>query len=255
MNNYNRQEFSDYTVLDSTQARATSGAVSKKFMASVFTWMFAALLVSALFAYLFTTSRELMSYIAGITESGQLRPNGLGMLVMFAPLIFVFTMAFAFNRLSPIALTGFFLGFAAVMGISLSFTLSMYTPGAIVSCFLTAAATFGIMALLGYTTDKDLTAFGSILTMALVGMVIAIMINWFMHSEMLDYIISLVGVAVFTGLTAYDVQKLKRIGAGIEYQGVTAAASKKLALSGALTLYLDFINLFLMLLRLFGRRD
>ena len=113
---------------------------------------------------------------------------------------------------------------------------------------------FGVMAIMGYTTDKDLTSFGTLLTMGLVGMVIAMMINWFLHSDALGYIISLVGVAVFTGLTAYDVQKLKRVGAGVEYGDVSANDTKKLSLLGALTLYLDFINLFIMLLRLFGNR-
>ena len=107
---------------------------------------------------------------------------------------------------------------------------------------------------MGYTTEKDLTSFGSLMIMGLVGIVIASMINLFMHSEGLYYIISIVGVAVFLGLTAYDVQKLKRIGAGVEFQGVAAADTRKLAIMGALSLYLDFINLFLMMLRLFGRR-
>jgi FtsH-binding integral membrane protein len=107
------------------------------------------------------------------------------------------------------------------------------------------------MAVLGYTTKQDLTSFGRILMMALVGIIIATVVNWFMHSETLDYIISYIGVAVFTGLTAYDVQKLKNIGAGNVYDAQTKS---KLAILGALTLYLDFINLFLMLLRLFGDR-
>jgi FtsH-binding integral membrane protein len=113
---------------------------------------------------------------------------------------------------------------------------------------------FGIMAVLGYTTDKDLTGFGRLMMMGLMGILIAMLINWFLGSERLDYIISIIGVMVFTGLTAYDVQKLKRIGEGIEYEGVDAANTKKMSVLGALTLYLDFINLFLFLLRLFGGR-
>lgn len=112
------------------------------------------------------------------------------------------------------------------------------------------------MAVMGYTTDKDLTSFGRILTMGLIGIVIASIINMFLGSDRMGYIISIVGVAVFTGLTAYDVQKLKRIGEGVEFEGTSASDTKKLAIMGALNLYLDFINLFLMLLRLFGgRRD
>lgn len=146
------------------------------------------------------------------------------------------------------------MAYAAVNGISFSFILLAYTSGSVIGCFASASVMFGIMALMGYTTDKDLTSFGSILTMGLVGLIIASMVNWFLHSDALGYIISLVGVAVFTGLTAYDVQKLKRIGAGIEFNNVSANDTKKLSLFGALTLYLDFINLFIMLLRLFGNK-
>jgi FtsH-binding integral membrane protein len=113
---------------------------------------------------------------------------------------------------------------------------------------------FGVMAVMGYTTDKDLTSFGRILSMGLIGIVIAMIINMFMHSGPLNYLISIIGVAVFTGLTAYDTQKLKRIGAGLEFAGTSATDTRKLALMGALNLYLDFLNLFLMLLRLFGNR-
>jgi FtsH-binding integral membrane protein len=113
---------------------------------------------------------------------------------------------------------------------------------------------FGIMAFMGYTTDKDLTSFGRILTMGLIGIVIASLINMFIGSSGMGYIISIVGVAVFTGLTAYDVQTLKRIGAGLEYEGTDNTQVSKLSIMGALRLYLDFINLFLMLLRLFGNR-
>jgi len=109
-----------------------------------------------------------------------------------------------------------------------------------------------VMAVLGYTTSTDLTKFGGIMMMALIGIIIASVVNWFMQSESMDYIISIIGVLVFTGLTAYDVQKIKRIGGGVEYG---AEDTKKLAIMGALSLYLDFINLFLFLLRFLGSRD
>jgi FtsH-binding integral membrane protein len=251
MSNYN-QEFSNYTVLESRQASAT-GAVSKKFMANVFTWMFVALGVSAFFALAFANNLSLMQYLLSPTPKGfALSPLGWG--VMLSPLGFVLLMSFGFQRMSSAALTGLFVLFAAIMGISLSFTLLTYTAGSVVGCFITASAMFGVMAVMGYTTDKDLTSFGSLLTMGLVGMVLAMMVNLFLHSDVLGYVISLIGVAVFTGLTAYDVQKLKRVGAGIEYEGTSANDTRKLAVMGALTLYLDFINLFLMLLRLFGNR-
>jgi FtsH-binding integral membrane protein len=163
-------------------------------------------------------------------------------------------MSFAFNRLSTGLLTLFFIAYSVATGISLSFILLLYTSGSVIGCFAAASAMFGIMAFMGYTTDKDLTSFGRILTMGLIGIVIASLINMFLGSSGLEYIISIVGVAVFTGLTAYDVQTLKRIGAGLEYEGTNNTQVSKLAIMGALRLYLDFINLFLMLLRLFGNR-
>lgn len=265
MDNTNQQEFSNYTILESNPARAIPTAISKKFMASVFTWMFVALGISTLFAILFASNEALQATLYTTTVGQHIDKFGqhvtkhltlLGGIVAFLPLVFVLTMSFAFNRFSATALTLFFIAYAATTGVSLSFILLVYTSGSVITCFATASVMFGVMALMGYTTDKDLTSFGSMLMMAFAGMFVAIIINMFMRSEMLGYIISLVGVAVFTGLTAYDVQKLKRVGAGIEYQGTSANDTKKLALMGALNLYLDFINLFLMLLRVFGgRRD
>ena len=253
MENYNQQkEFTNYTVIDSHQTTAT-GAVSKKFIANVFIWMFVAFGISTLMAVVFANSPALLSNLVEVTERGA-SLSTLGWVVMLAPLGFVLTMSFAFNRLSAGMLTLFFIAYAAVMGISLSFILMIYTTGSVIGCFASASAMFGVMAVMGYTTEKDLTSFGSLLGMGLVGIIIASMVNWFLHSAGLGYIISIIGVAVFTGLTAYDVQVLKRIGAGIEYEGTSANDTKKQAIMGALRLYLDFINLFLMLLRLFGNR-
>lgn len=240
--------FTDYTVVGSGKR-----TIAKNFMANVFLWMFAALAISAFTAFLFATTPSLVMSLINETTGGL---NMLGWIVTLAPLAFVLTMSFAFNKLSSAALVLFFIAYAAVTGISLSFILLIYTASSVLGCFTAASLMFGIMALMGYTTDKDLTSFGRILTMGLIGIVIASIINMFLGSDRMGYIISIVGVAVFTGLTAYDVQKLKRIGEGIEFEGTAAADTKKLAIMGALNLYLDFINLFLMLLRLFGgRRD
>jgi FtsH-binding integral membrane protein len=122
----------------------------------------------------------------------------------------------------------------------------------IAKVFFITAALFGTMAVIGYTTKTDLTKMGSMLMMALIGLVIASIVNWFMQSDTMSYIISCIGVLIFTGLTAYDTQKIKRIGAGVEYGTATAS---KLAVMGATSLYLDFINLFMFLLRILGRRD
>lgn len=227
-------------------------SIAKNFMANVFIWMFAALGISALFAFLFANNLDLLSYLVDF-ETGKL--TIFGWVTMFAPLGFVLLMSFAYQRLSASAITLLFVLYSIINGISFSFILLAYTSGSVIGCFASASAMFGIMAVMGYTTKKDLTSFGRILTMALIGILVAMLINFFLKSSTMDYVISIIGVMVFTGLTAYDVQKLKRIGAGLEYGEVPATETKKLAVMGALNLYLDFINIFLFLLRLFGKRD
>ncbi len=221
---------------------------SKTFLANVFMYMFLALGISALVAYLFSQNNDWMLAIA----SNKI----LLYAIMFAPLAFVLLMSFGFQKLSMPVLLFVFLLYSAINGITFGFILQIYTAGSVITCFASAAAMFGVMAVMGYTTKQDLTGMGRILFMGLIGIIIASIINWFVGSSTMDYIISIIGVIVFTGLTAYDVQKLKRIGEGIDEEGnAISANTKKLAIMGGLTLYLDFINLFLMLLRLFGRRD
>lgn len=223
---------------------------TRSFIANVFLWMFVALGVSALFAWQFSINEQLLSYL--IAPTGL---TGLGKITLFAPLGFVLIMSFAYQRLSATALMALFIAYAIINGISFSFILLAFTPGSVLGCFLTASAMFGVMAVMGYTTNQDLTKFGRILMMGVIGVLIAMVINYFLHSSQLDYIISIIGVMVFTALTAYDVQKLKRIGEGVEYEGGVAANDiKKMSILGALTLYLDFINIFLFLLRMFGNR-
>jgi len=221
-------------------------AVSKSFVSNVFAYMSLALAISGALAYLFGTTDLIFSLV---TRSGM---TPLGWIVMLAPFAFILAMNFGFNKMSFTTLLAVFLGYAAVMGISLSFIFLVYDLGIITKVFFITAGLFGAMALVGYTTKTDLTKFGGILMMAVIGLVIASVVNMFMKSSQMDYIISCIGVLVFTGLTAYDVQKIKRIGAGVEFG--TAEASK-LALMGALSLYLDFVNLFMFLLRVFARRD
>jgi uncharacterized protein len=222
---------------------------TRSFIANVFLLMFIALGVSALFAWQFSVNENWMSYL--ITPVGL---TGLGKITLFAPLGFVLIMSFGFRRLSAPVLMALFMAYAIINGITFSFILLAYTPGSVLGCFLSASAMFGVMAFMGYTTNQDLTKFGKILMMGVIGVLIAMVINFFLHSSGLDYLISIIGVMVFVGLTAYDVQKLKRIGEGIEYGDVSAADAKKVSVLGALTLYLDFINIFLFLLRLFGDR-
>lgn len=230
------------------QSHEESATLSKTFIASVFSWMFAALAITSIVAYYFAGSVELLSLLVNV-EAGGL--TTLGWVVMFAPIGFVLAMSLGFNRFSYPVILFLFLLYSAVMGASLSFIFLAYTASSIFGTFMAASGMFGLMAVVGYTTKTDLTKFGSIMMMGLVGIIIASIINWFIGSSGLDYIISFVGVLVFTGLVAYDVQKLKRIGAGVEFG---TATTSKLVILGALNLYLDFINLFLFLLRLFGDR-
>lgn len=247
--------FSNYRVEETTIN--VSQSTSATYIARVFLWMFAALGTSAVFAFLFASSPSLMNYLVSYNPAtGAGGMSLLGWAVMLAPIGFVMTMSFAFQRLSFGSLIALFLAYSAINGISFSFILLTYTAGSVISCFLSAAVMFGIMAVMGYTTKKDLTSFGRLLSMALIGILVAMLINFFMKSSGLDYLISIIGVAVFVGLTAWDVQKLKQIGAGVEYGEISAQDGKKMGVLGALTLYLDFINIFLFLLRLFGsRRD
>jgi len=223
----------------------------KSFMTQVFAWMTFAMVATAITAYLFASSDTLINTLR-IVENGRTSLTPLGWFVTLAPIGFVLLMSFGFQRLSPSVLTLLFITFSVLMGMSLSFILLAYTAASVYKTFAVAAAMFGIMAVTGYTTKTDLTKFGSIMMMGLIGMLIAMLVNFFMQSSTMDYIISIIGVLVFTGLTAYDVQRLKRMGAGAGEYG--DANVRKLSILGALTLYLDFINLFLFLLRFLGDR-
>ena len=221
---------------------------SRKFIAGVFSWMFVALGISSIAAYLFANTPALLQLLF---DEATRQPTFLFYVAMFSPFAFVLIMSFGINRISYLGLSLLYIAYSAATGISLSFILLVYTASSISSVFLISAVVFGVMALAGYTTKTDLTKFGSLMIMLLIGIVVASVVNMFLHSSGLEMLISYIGVAVFVGLTAYDVQKLKRIGAGLEYG---SASAKKMSLMGGLTLYLDFVNLFLFLLRIFGRR-
>lgn len=222
---------------------APSGALAQTYMSQVFAFMFGALMITAITAMIVGSSESMnMALHSGIMH----------WVIMFSPLIMLFVMMGRFHKMSASTMLLCFVGFAVLMGLSMGWIFMAYTLGSIFSTFLITAVTFGVMAVLGYTTSIDLTKFGSILMMAVIGIIIAMVVNWFMQSTMLHYIIGIVGVLVFTGLTAYDVQKLKRIGMGIQFGGGEA---QKLAMMGAITLYLDFINLFMFLLRFLGNRN
>lgn len=218
-----------------------------KLLRSAFAWMALAMVFTSVASLLFYFVPQLQSLLVEETAT-QKRVTTLAYVVMFAPLIFVFLMGMAFRRLSYPALVGVFVAFSIVNGISLSFIFHVYHIGSIVNVFLSTTALFAVMAIAGYTTKTDLTKLGSLLMIGLVGILIASLINFFTHSAGLDYLISILGVIIFTGLTAYDVQKIKNIG----IEAGDASGLGKISIMAALTLYLDFINLFLFLLRLFG---
>ena len=214
----------------------------KSYITHVFSWMFFALGLTAVIAYWFASSHNLLNLL--YTETGI---SGLGWVITFAPLGLVLLMSFGYEKLSLPAIGGLFVLYSILMGMSLSTIFLIYSIRSIVITFAVTGGMFGIMAITGYTTKMDLSKFGSIMFMGLIGIILASIINLFARSQSLDYIVSFIGVLVFTGLTAYDVQKLK-------YIGEIQKDNRKSAILGALTLYLDVINIFLFLLRFLGNR-
>jgi FtsH-binding integral membrane protein len=216
----------------------------RAFISKVYSYMTSALIISGITAWYFADSGLLISMLTAAPF--------MKWVIMLAPLALVFAMSMGFQRFPQRVLLGLFFAYAFLMGLSFSAIFLIFSLGTIGKVFFITAGLFGVMAVLGYTTKTDLTAMGGILMMALIGMLIAGLVNMFLQSDMMDYVLSCIGVLVFTGLTAYDMQRIKRIGEGVEFG--TGAASR-LALMGALTLYLNFVNLFMMLLRVFGRGE
>lgn len=207
-----------------------------------FVWMALGLAITAL-ASIFAVNSNL---VYSIVEGGYL------WLLLIAEVALVIFLSARVMKMSMPMATGSFVLYSVLSGISLSPIFLVYTGESIATTFLVTAGTFGAMAVYGYTTKRDLSAMGSYLIMALIGVIIASVVNIFLGSSLLMWIVSFLGVAIFTGLTAYDVQKVK----GMLIQTVgDEELSKRVSLLGALTLYLDFINLFLYLLRFFGRRE
>lgn len=215
-------------------------STSMTFLNQVYAWMASGLLITAVVAYVVANSMELLLF------SFQYR-----WILFIAQLGLVFVLAGRINTLSHSAATGMFLIYSALMGMTLSGILVIYTSESIASVFVITAGTFGAMSLYGYTTKRDLSGMGSMLFMALLGIIIASFVNFFLRSEGLMWLLTYAGVLIFVALTAYDTQKLKKMA---EQFAGDEEATKKFAIFGALTLYLDFLNLFLYLLRIFGKR-
>lgn len=214
----------------------------RKYMLGIYNYMASALALTGAVAYGVSTSEDLLMMLFGGPQA---------YLVMFAPLVFVMALSFGVHKMSAATLQTLFWVYAGVMGVSLATIFIAFTGESVARVFFITAGTFAAMSLYGYTTKKDLSGFGSFLFMGLIGVVIASIVNIFLASDALQFVISVVGVLVFTGLTAYDTQRIKSIYA----EGDGSEAMSKKMIMGALTLYLDFINLFIMLLQLLGNRE
>jgi FtsH-binding integral membrane protein len=225
----------------------------RAYMLKVYNYMASGVLLTGLIALAFFKMAVVSEggQIIGLTNFGNtIYGSGLKWVIMLAPLAVVFYMSFGIAKMSAAKAQTTFWVFAALMGASLSSIFLIYTGASITRVFFITAGTFGAMSIYGYTTKKDLTKLGSFLMMGLFGIIIASIVNIFMKSSMMYFVISIIGVLVFVGLTAYDTQKIKNMYMASD----SGELIGKKAVMGALTLYLDFINLFIMLLRLFGQR-
>jgi uncharacterized protein len=221
----------------------------RAYMLRVYNYMLMGLGLTGATAWL-AAETPLRQVFFQVTPAGGVTMNMLGWIALFAPIGLVFWLSWRIQRMSFAAAQGVFWAYAGLMGIGLAPVLLLYTGASIAQVFFITAATFGAMSLWGYTTRRDLTGFGSFLFMGLIGIIIASVVGVFWHSSALQWMISVAGVIIFTGLTAYDTQSIKES----YYVGDDGTITGKKAIMGALRLYLDFVNLFLMLLRLFGDR-
>lgn len=229
-----------------TEAFSTSTSVAvaqQTFVTKVYWWMCVALLTTAGISYYVAASPALLSTILG----NQLAFFG----IIIGQFALVIAISAGINRLSATTATALFFLYAATMGLTLSVVFIAFTRESLVNTFLITAGTFGATGFYGYVTKRDLTTIGNLAFMGLIGIIIASVVNWFVGSSMINIAVTYIGVLVFVGLTAYDTQKIKQMGATIQ---PGTDQERKGTIIGALKLYLDFINLFLFLLRLFGRR-
>jgi len=238
--NYNDFELKNLSVDEQLSMSSAFPVLMRK----VYVWMTLALVITGFTAYGVATSPGVLQLIFG----NQILFWGM----IIAELALVIGVSAAINRLSLTTATLMFILYSVINGALFSSIFLIYTASSIATVFFITAGTFGAMALIGYTTKTDLTSIGKYLFMALIGLIIATLVNMFIKSEGFTYILSYIGVLIFVGLTAYDSQKIKQM---LLQAPDAGEGAQKIALLGALTLYLDFINLFLYLLRIFGRRD
>ena len=222
----------------------TDAAVTENlFITRVYSWMCIALLITGSIAFYVYSTPQIYMFIA--------RSQGLLFGLIIAELIAVGSLVMLVNKMSSLMATLVFIAYSALNGVTLSMLFLIYTSASIASTFFITAATFAAMSCYGWYTKRDLTSIGNLCFMGLLGVIIASLVNMFVHSPGLYYAISYLGVLIFVGLIAYDTQKIKVMSRNIY---VNSESGKKTALLGALALYLDFINLFIMLLRIFGNR-
>ncbi|WP_027420317.1 Bax inhibitor-1/YccA family protein [Crocinitomix catalasitica] len=236
-------EYNNYEILDT---EVNTFELSKTFFANVYKYMFMALAITGVVAY-YSASTGWYLDIA-FTEAGM---SPVGYIIAFAPLAVVIFIQARFQKMSFGNIFGLFILYSVILGISLSFIFLIYTGASIAITFFVTAGAFGSMALMGYYTKTDLSKMGSLLYMLFFGMIIASVANFFMGSDTLDYVISFLGLFVFTGLTAWEMQRMKQVASNTELKG---DERKKHELMGGLTLYILFINLFLSILRFTGER-
>lgn len=226
----------------------------RSYMLKVYNYMAFALGVTGVFAFVFfkLSFVQQAGSVVGATQLGALLFNSpLKWVIMFAPLGMVFFLSFRIQKMSFSTAQLTFWFFAAIMGISLASIFAIYTAQSITQVFFITASAFAGLSLYGYTTQKSLSGWGSFLFMGLIGIVIASLVNLFLASSALQFAINVIGVLVFAGLTAYDTQRIKEM----YFEGDSTEAAGKKAIMGALSLYLNFLNMFLMLLQLFGNRE
>lgn len=223
----------------------------RSYMLRVYNHMLVGLGLTGVVAWIVATVPQVQALFFQVNPAnGAYGLSGLGWIALLAPLGFVLFLSFRIQQMSFATARMTFWAYAALMGVSLTPILLLYTGASVARVFFITAATFGAMSLWGYTTKRDLTGFGSFLFMGLIGLVIASVVNIFLGSSQMQWIISVAGVGIFTGLTAYDTQNIKEM----YYVGDDGSVAGKKAIMGALRLYLDFINLFIMLMRLMGDR-
>lgn len=222
--------------------RATIDEALRAYMLRVYNYMGSGLALSAIVALLVSQSPALMQTLFG---------SGLAFVVMLAPLGILLVMSFGANKLSAGAVQGLYWAFTATMGVSISTIFMVYTGTSVLRIFFITAAMFGAMSLWGYTTKRDLTGMGTFLSMGVIGLIIASVVNIFIGSTVLQMAVSAITVLVFTGLTAYDTQRIK----SEFYEGNPADVLTKQAVFGAVALYVNFLNIFMALLSLFGQKN